>query len=619
MKLSKEQNSALQHFEGPALVLAVPGAGKTTVLLKRTLNLIEKHGVRPHHILSITFSKAAATDMERRFQQQEKPFPVHFSTIHGLAYQLLRDYGKKVRQNYTLIESGANAVNKYSILKDIHRSLNQEFINEERLENLIGEIGYVKNSLMNPKAFEEAKRSSVEQFTRIYQRYESYKRENHLIDFDDMLTLSLEILQTQPDILAHYRSIYHFIQVDEGQDTSKVQVEIIRQLAEPKNNLFVVADDDQSIYGFRGAYPKWLLDFKTLYPKAEIFFMQQNYRSSENIVQALNTFIEKNKKRYRKTLKTDRPTETPIHVVKVKDPEKQYEYLRKDLEKNVGKTSAILYRNNISAIGLIDFLDFHQIPFYLRDLKVKFFQHWMLYDIFKFLRFAHDPTDFESFSDIFYKMKGYISRKQINYASKLSSSMPVLDRILDFPAIPYYYIPALNELKYDFRRLTRLKPFDAIEFIEYNMEYGKYLRENSVKNGTTYAALETILFYLKEIAKKSSSVDDFSHRLNYLRDKLKEPCFDETAVTLSTIHGAKGLEFDNVYIIDLIDGTFPATSSIDDLALKRPDAMEEERRLFYVGMSRAKSKLTLLSPVSGGSERHEPSRFIGEIVPKSTK
>ncbi len=619
MKLSREQFSALRHFEGPALVLAVPGAGKTTVLLNRTLNLIEQHGVSPHHILSITFSKAAATDMERRFRQAEKPFPVHFSTIHGLAYQLLRDYGKKVRQNYTLIENGTNSVNKYSILRDICRSINQEFINEERLENLIGEIGYVKNSLTDPNSFEAAKRSSMENFARIFNRYETFKREHHYIDFDDMLTMSLKILETEPDILSHYRSLYHFIQVDEGQDTSKVQVEIIRKLANPKDNLFVVADDDQSIYGFRGAYPQWLLEFKTLYPKAEIFFMQQNYRSSENIVQALNTFIEKNKKRYRKTLSTERATESPIHVVKVKDPEKQYEYLWKDLKRNSEHSSAILYRNNISAIGLIDFLDYHGVPFYLRDLKVKFFQHWMLYDIFKFLRFAHNPTDFDSFADIFYKMKGYISRKQINYAAKLSSTMEVLDRILDFPAIPYYYIPALNELKYDFKRLTRLKPYDAIEFIEYNLEYGKYLHENSVKNGTTYAALETILFYLKEIAKKSTSIDDFSSRLGYLKDKLKEPNTDPNAVTLSTIHGAKGLEFDNVYLIDLIDGTFPATSSIDELALRRPDAMEEERRLFYVGMSRAKTKLTLITPIGGGSERREPSRFISEIVSKPEK
>lgn len=603
MKLSNEQQSAVMHYTGPCLVLAVPGAGKTTVLLNRTVNLTKEYGVNPQKILSITFSKAQAMDMERRFRNK-KSLPAKFSTIHALCFQVLRDYGIKNRKNYCLIEDTSLKENKYRILAGLYRELNNEYVSEEKLDDLLLEIGYIKNSMLDPNYHE----TQIDNFKEIFMRYEAYKRKKNLIDFDDMLTLTDEIFKTDREILEKYRDKYEFIQLDEGQDTSKVQVEIIKNLAYPKNNLFVVADDDQSIYGFRGAYPEWLLNYKNAFPDAKVFFIEKNYRSAQNIVEVLNTFIEKNANRYKKTLKTDIPASVPINVVKVKTPDKQYQYILEDLKKSPYKESAILYRNNLSSVGLVDYFSYHDVKFFLRDSKLKFFNHRILRDIFSFLRFSRNPKDINSFEEIFYKMKGYISRKQIEYAKINHTSADVLDRILSMPYLKDFYIDILNELKFDFRRLQKLKPIDAIDFIEYELGYSEYIRENIVKYGTTNNSLNSILYYLKEIAKKTETLDDFSLRLRDLNEIVKSR--EYAPIIFSTIHSAKGMEFDNVYIIDLNEGTFPSIKDDEN----EIQTLEEERRLFYVGLSRAKTKLTLLYPTCMDQENLKASRFIGEIV-----
>ncbi|NLM05641.1 MAG: ATP-dependent helicase [Tissierellia bacterium] len=603
MKLSNEQQKAVTHHTGPCLVLAVPGAGKTTVLLNRTVNLVKEYGVNPQKILSITFSKAQAMDMERRFRNK-KSIPAKFSTIHALCFQVLREYGIKHRKNYCLIEDASLKENKYRILSNLYREFNNDYVSEEKLDDLLLEIGYIKNSMLDPNSHE----TQIDNFKEIFKGYEVYKRKRNLIDFDDMLTLTEEIFRTDEEILGKYRNKYEFIQLDEGQDTSKVQVEIIKKLAYPKNNLFVVADDDQSIYGFRGAYPEWLLNYKEAFPDAKVFFIEKNYRSAQNIVEVLNTFIEKNENRYKKTLITDIPATVPINVVKVKTPDKQYQYILEDLKKNPYKESAILYRNNLSSIGLVDYFSYHDVKFFLRDTRLKFFNHRILRDIFAFLRFSRNPKDINSFDEIFYKMKGYISRKQVEYAKTNQTSADVLDRILSMPYLKDFYIDIFNELKFDFRRLQKLKPIDAIEFIEYELGYNNFIRENIVKYGSTKNSLNSILYYLKEIAKKTSSLDEFALRLKELNELVLQREF--SPLMLSTIHSAKGMEFDNVYIIDLNEGTFP-TMRDDDNQLK---TLEEERRLFYVGLSRAKTKLTLLYPTCMGEDGLKASRFIGEIV-----
>ncbi|MCK9443241.1 MAG: ATP-dependent helicase [Tissierellaceae bacterium] len=616
MDLSKEQLLALEHIHGPALVLAVPGAGKTTVLIHRTVNLIKNYNISPEKILSITFSRASAKDMQERFHKYFpgiSSIPIRFSTIHSFCYNLIREYAYINKINYTIIEDEKKQFNKYNLLKKIYFDINGQYITEEKQELLLNAMGYIKNMMLTVDEFLRLNKSEIENFKDIFMEYEKFKRDKSLIDFDDMLTLSYKILVENKYILEKYREKYDYIQVDEGQDTSKIQMEIIKLLAGPKDNLFIVADDDQSIYGFRGAYPKGLLGFTRTYPNGKVFYMEKNYRSSKNIVSVCNGFIRQNTLRYDKKIVAENGYVEPINIIKVDSISKQYDYLIGDLKGKDLSKSCVLYRNNISSIGLMESLERHKIPFYMRDVKVRFFTHWLLYDIINFMRFSQDTSNMEIYEGIYYKMKGYISKKQINYGKTLNHSLSVFDRILDFPGISNYYKKNLRELKLDFKKLSKLSPLKAIEFIEYNLEYEKYLKENSTKFGYTYDTLKTMLYYLKHIAENTNSLGELIERLNYLKSLSINSKNKKNALTLSTVHSAKGLEFDNVYIIDLVDGDFPSISSIESVELGKFEPFEEERRLFYVGMTRAKFHLSLIAVNSIGKKEVEPSRFLIEL------
>lgn len=616
MNLSIDQQKAIEHVKGPALILAVPGAGKTTVLIHRTANLILNHKVSPERILSITFSKASARDMKERFNRlfsDISSIPIEFSTIHSFCFSLVREYATTNRIKYSLIEDEKNQLNKYNLIKKIYFDINQEYITEEKLESLLNSIGYIKNMMLTVDEFLKNNKSDIENIKIIYDNYEKYKRDNNLIDFDDMLTISLEILQSNKYMLEKYRRKYDFIQVDEGQDTSKVQMEIIKTLATPSNNLFIVADDDQSIYGFRGAYPKALLNFNKIYSNGKLFFMEQNYRSSKNIVSVCNKFIKRNTLRYNKNIHTDNNFIEPINIVKVSSIAEEYKYLIEDLKNREFSRCCILYRNNLSSIGLIELFERNNIPFYMRDIKVKFFNHWLIQDIINFIIFSQDTSNMNIYENIYYKKRGYISKKQINYAKNLNYNLSVFDRIMDFPGISNFYKSILRELKLDFKKLSKMAPAEAIGFIEHTLEYEKYLKENSMKFGYAYDVLKTTLYYLKTIANNTNTLNELLDRLRYLENLCKNSRSNKNAVTLSTVHSAKGLEFDRVYMIDLVDGDFPSASSIDAAERGKYELIEEERRLFYVGMSRARYHLSLITVNSIGDKKLDPSRFLMEL------
>lgn len=619
MNLSKEQEKAIQHINGPALVLAVPGAGKTTVLIHRTANLIQNHKASPERILSITFSKASARDMKERFNRsfsEISSIPVHFSTIHSFCFSLIREYAYMSRIKYTLIEEDKNQLNKYNLIKKIYLDINHEYITEEKLESLLNSIGYIKNMMLTVDEFVKDNKPDIENFKIIYATYEKYKRDNNLIDFDDMLTTALQILIDNEYLLVKYRNKYDYIQVDEGQDTSKAQLEIIKLLANPNNNLFVVADDDQSIYGFRGAYPKGLLNFNKTYTNGKLFFMEENYRSSKNIVSVCNQFIRRNTLRYNKNISTANDYIEPINIVKVNSIDEQYKYLVEDLRARDLSNCCILYRNNLSSIGIIEVFERNNIPFYMRDIKVRFFNHWLIQDILNFMIFSQDPSNMNIYETIYYKKKGFISKKQINYAKTLNYNLSVFERIMDFPGLPNYYKSTIRELTLDFKKLSKMHPSKAISFIEHNLEYERYLKENSMRFGYTYDALKTTLYYLKLIANKTETLNELINRLKHLEYLCRNSRDAKNGITLSTVHSAKGLEFDRVYMIDLVDGDFPSISSIESSIKGKFDLIEEERRLFYVGMTRAKYHLSLITMNKIGDKSVEPSRFLIELENK---
>lgn len=617
MNLSEEQKKAISHIKGPALVLAVPGAGKTTVLIHRTANLILNEGISPEKILSITFSRASARDMKERFNNlygDITNIPVHFSTIHSFAYKLIRDYAYRKRQRYILIEDMKKKLNKVQLLKNIYFSINNDYITEEKLESIINSIGYIKNMLITPDEYVSQFKVDTNNFLEIFNAYESYKKNNSLIDFDDMLTLALDILQEDKYLLEKYRSRYEYIQVDEGQDTSKVQLEIIRTLAHPKNNLFIVADDDQSIYGFRGAYPEGLFQFNKVYKDGKIYYMEENYRSTKNIVNICNRFIKKNTLRFNKDIFTKNPYIEPIKLVKVKNLEEQYTYLMDQLEGIVDyRNTAILYRNNLSAIGIMEALERKGIPFYIKDFKIKFFDHWLVQDIIDFFLLAQDNSNILAFERIYYKMNGFISKVQLNSIKALHYEDSVFDRLLSLPGLNDFYKKNFLSLKLNFKKLSKLKPYEGIDLIEKNLGYGDYLKESHMRFGYSMDSLEIILNYLKIIASNTMDLNGFLARLKYLEYLCSHSKDNREGLTLSTIHSAKGLEFDRVYMIDLIDGEFPNGSSIDSFNKGDIAPLEEERRLFYVGMTRAKSYLTLITYINKNNKEVKPSRFLLEL------
>ena len=291
----------------------------------------------------------------------------------------------------------------------------------------------------------------------------------------------------------------------------------------------------------------------------------------------------------------------------------QYKFLLEDLKKHELSNSCILYRNNLSAIGLIEVFERNNIEFYMSDSKIRFFNHWLLQDIINIIDFSYDTSNIEIYEKIYYKTKGYISKKQIDFVKTLNYSTSVFDRILEYPVLSKYYKKTLRELKLDFKKLSKLKPYNQILYIENDLEYGNYLRENSMKFGYTYDTVLKILFHLKSIAKHTGDLRDFVGRLRQLQHLSLNSKNNKNSISLSTIHSAKGLEFDNVYIIDLIDGDFPNISSIEAAEKNNLEPLEEERRLFYVGMTRARKHLTLITTKYIGNQALQPSRFLNEL------
>jgi len=617
INLNEQQKKAMNHINGPALVLAVPGAGKTTVLIHRTANLILNQNVPSERILSITFGKISARNMKERFLNLYKNFnpnQVYFSTIHSFAYGLVREYSYRYNIKYGFIEGEKSPLNKSRLLRKIYFDINNEYLTEERFESVANTIGYIKNMLLDINEYLKLNNVEINNFREIFISYENFKKKNHLIDFDDMLTLSLQILKEDKYLLNKYRNKYDYVQVDEGQDTSKVQIEIIRTIAAPRNNVFVVADDDQSIYGFRGAFPRALLNFNKMYPNGKIFYMEENFRSSNNIVSACNKFIKQNTLRYNKNLFTANKNIRPITIVKVENMLDQYDYLIQEIKKHGDyKNTAVLYRNNISAIGLIEFFERNSISFYIRDSKIHFFNHWIVDDILSFLRLAHDNKDMEALEKIYFKMKGYIYKKYINHIKTMDCNMSVFDRLMEYPYLENEYKSQIRELKYDFKKLSNLRPYEAISFIEKNLKYEKYLRENSLKFGYTFDSLKTILYFLKIISSRTNNVYEFVGRLKYLDYLTQQSNKSSNGVTLSTVHSSKGLEYKNVYIVDLIDGEFPTATSVEAFEKGNIEALEEERRLFYVGMTRAKEVLDLITICNKNEKKVESSRFVKEL------
>ena len=615
MKFTSQQVDAIKHFEGPALILAVPGSGKTTVLLNRILNLIKNHNIDSSEIISITFSKSQGIDMERRFLVQNPEFrgKITFKTIHAFCYEIVRNYMKLKNIKKTLIE-GNNEFNRILILKRVYYQKNYKKLSDEEINDFFSIYDYTKNKMYDFEGYLRKNHfiSNRSLMLKLYNLYDEIKIQNNFMDFNDLLILANEYISTDKKLLKALKNRYKFFQIDEGQDTSTLQFEIIRKIVFPENNVFIVADDDQSIYSFRGASPENLLNFKNIYPNSKIFFMDKNFRSTKNIIKISNKIIQGNKIRYEKYSKHTTEENSQIMLFKVKNSTIQARELVKRIsEINPNETIGVLYRNNISSLYIADILKNNDIDFFVKENKFDFYSNRILNDVKNILLFSEDTTDLEVFKRIYFKLNAYIKKDFITKLEYKPYNQCVLESLLDLDELNDFYLNKFTSLRNDFKRLKRMKMEDKIDCILYELGYGDYLDNFNEFSNLNYNLIFDLIKYL---SKDLKTFDEFIEKLDNLKELLKNASSSNSNISISTIHSAKGLEYDNVFIIDLIDGEFPQKSILNSFDEK---LLEEERRLFYVAMTRARKRLFLYTIKERNNLPVEPSIFYNELKNKT--
>lgn len=611
MNFTNEQIDAINHFKGPALVLAVPGSGKTTVILNRIINLIENHDVLPKNILSITFSKSQGMDMERRFL---KSFPnlkgqITFKTIHAFCYEIVKNYMKIKNIKKTLIE-GDEKINKSTLLKRYFFSMYEQKLLDDVIKDFFSLYDFTKNKMIDFEDYVRKNKfiSNRLLLLKLYKAYESLKLEYNFIDFNDLLSLANKYISEDKNLLSSIKKRYKFFSVDEAQDTSMLQFEIIKKIVYPENNLFVVADDDQSIYSFRGAEPKNLLEFKKFYKDSKIFIMNHNFRSTKNIIEISNKLISKNKNRYQKNPICTCSENSKIMLFKVKNAHIQMRKLLeliKQLKKD--ESVGILYRNNISSIYVANYFLENDVDFFVKENGFDFYLNKILLDINNILQFSQDQTNLEVFKRIYFKLNAYIKKDFISKLKYKSYDENILDALLDLDDLNSFYLKKFNALRNNFKMLKKLSMKYKIDFIVNELGYGEYL-----ENYDEIQKLNSNLMIdiLKYISSNLNSYDDFLQRLKDIKEKLKDANKSSSNISISTIHSAKGLEYDHVFLLDLVDGEFPQKNILNAMD---SSLLEEERRLFYVAMTRAKKTLTLFTIKTRNEKEVDTSIFYEEL------
>lgn len=616
VRLNNVQQKAVLQTQGPLLLLACPGSGKTTTLIMRIGYLIEEIGTSPKRIKAITFSRASSNDMKARYEQF---FPslgqVDFSTIHSLAFSIASRYLKSQGIAFTMIEgtSNSNIPMKSQILKDLYKQALKEDCSDDQLQEMMHFISFIKNYMVPQSEWGQATLPNKEA-VKIAIQYEAVKSQNpsHLwLDFDDLLVLAYEALSNDETIHATFSNLYDYVLTDESQDTSRLQHAIVEQLVSSHQNLCVVADDDQTIYSWRAADPSYLLNFKETYPHAKILKMEQNYRSSPNIVKVANELIKRNTKRYKKEMFTENRTCKDIELKQLHDDQAQMRYVIYGLLdlKDTG-SAAILFRNNASAILYISELERRGIPFYMKDVDQRFFTHWVVEDILNFMRLSFNLERKDIFLKIARKFNLYLSNDQIRKFEQIVEEGDVFQLLSRHVQLKDYQVQSLLSYSKVYKQMKESRPKTVIKLIREQLGFEQVLQKRAEKFGFRIEVLLDILNTLEQIAEPYTTMEAFAKRLKEL-DKLTQKAKkirDPKAVTLSTFHSAKGLEFDHVYMIDCHNGTIPSDEDSRDA-----EKLEEARRLFYVGMTRARHHLELLTYVEKDGKEKTESRFVSEV------
>ncbi len=607
MGFNQAQKRAVVHREGPCLVLAGPGSGKTLTIVNRIKNLIEECKVRPEEILVITFTKYAATEMKVRLNSLcgGKKIPVTMGTFHGIYYGILKWAYRFGPENLLSEEE------KYRLIRQIVSCEETEIFDaEEFLQDLIAEIGLVKNNGLDIQTY-KSKKCAPDLFQRIYGEYERMRKQARKIDFDDMLVLCRDLFLKRPDVLKLWQQKFKYILIDEFQDINQVQYDVIRMLAEPENNLFVVGDDDQSIYGFRGADAKLMFRFQQDYPYAEQILLDVNYRSTSNIVKNALRVIGHNEIRFEKEIKADRSSGQSLHVQELKDSQEEGAYVADEIEKRINEgvkaeEIAVLYRIHTDARGIVEGLVERKIPFQMREHMANLYDHFIAKDLQAYFRMAGGELIRSDFLQVMNRPKRYISRESVSGNQKIS-----FEQVRIFYEEKEWMQDRIDQFEWDLRMLKKMAPYAAIQYVRRRIGYDEFLREYAVGKRISVSELFEVLAEIEEAAKPFQTFAEwFAHIEEYtnaLKIRQRKQEADAPGVRLMTMHAAKGLEFDTVFIIQANEGRIPYKKSLKEMG------EEEERRLFYVAMTRAKNVLKISYVKIKNGKDVNPSRFVDEL------
>ena len=610
MSLNHAQTEAVAHNKGPCMVLAGPGSGKTLTIAKRIEYLIMKHKVRPEEILVITFTKYAAWEMKNRTRSICGPssYAVTFGTFHGIYYGILK-WAYRLNQSNLLSDE-----EKYRILREILPGIDwdqEPEADEEKdyLQELAIEIGNVKNNCMDIEEYEPVK-YTTEKFRKLYRTYEETKKKYRKIDFEDMLIQCRDLFMKRPDILKKRQEKFQYILVDEFQDVNQAQYDVVRMLAAPQDNLFVVGDDDQSVYGFRGAKPGIMKEFMKDYPKARQILLDVNYRSSGYIVKGALRVIGNNKIRFEKKIEAFRKPDETVHVQEVKDPVQEAEYvlerIREYREKGVSYTEmAVLYRTNVDARAMSELMTEYQIPFVMKEHLNNIYEHFIALDMISYLRLSQGEYDRKYFLQIANRPNRYLTRESMKTGNVSYESLRRYYRDKD------WMVDRIDQLEWDMKMICDKTPYAAIQYIRKRMGYDEFLKEYAAYRKISSEDLFAVLEEIWQNSKGYGTIKEWFEHIESYGKMLKEQNKkngEKEGVNLMTMHAAKGLEFDTVFVIEANEGSCPYKKATAN------EEIEEERRLFYVAMTRAKRKLVISYVKEKNGKDLLPSRFVSELL-----
>ena len=621
VKLNKNQAQAVAHIDGPCMVLAGPGSGKTRIISQRIVSMVLDHDIPPTRILAISFTKASSLEMKKRtlaYGKDDRLNKVSFGTFHSSFFRILRRYAGVSLEDLLL------DLDRFKLVRSILKYLKISNYNDDDVLDLLNEISLVKNELVDYRDY-DSKSFEQEIFQKAYRLYEDEKKRHGKIDFDDMLIQAYDLLNNDPAILSIVRQVFKYILIDEFQDINRVQFELIRLIAGQENNLFVVGDEDQSIYGFRGARPDFMLEFDQYFPSARHILLDTNYRSSKDIVDLSLGLIKKNKKRHPKDLKAFSKDPARISYIYPKDTDDEARLVADQIFDRVGSQKgadygdfAVIYRTNRQARAFVDAFMDKRIPFILKDAPKTIYDHWVSLDIIAYLRIAMEIGSGGDWARVINKPFRYISKKSL---AKAEASMDFLDCLLNDEDIKDFQKKNLEDLYIDLNYVRGLSPQYGISYIRTTLDYDRYILDYCHERRIKSQQIVEILDELEAAASPYRTILDFFKHIDQVREEVKKNA-DKTAgsslatsadkgVVLTTMHSSKGLEFDNVYIVGVNEGIVPYQLG-DDSKLD----IEEERRLLYVAITRAKRFLFISSPLKRFGKKIGQSQFLKELQEK---